>query len=82
MIGVAGGLRRSLENVREWFIKELLRQQKPELDRKIDEMLKEPKLRRIMQKYLGIGKSLGGKLGAFGRGLSIGRGLKALGKLF
>jgi hypothetical protein len=82
MIGVVGGVRRSVENTWEWIKNELMLKQKPELDKKIDQMLQPPKLKRIMQKYLGIGKSLGGKLGAIGRGLSIGKGLKAMRKLF
>ncbi len=81
MIGLAGGVRRSVEDVREWIIRELRLRQKPELDRKIDEMLKPPKASRIMLKYLGVGKEIGKKLGRIGAGTGIGRGIKLLRRL-
>jgi hypothetical protein len=72
MIGVVGQVRRSVDSIREWIIKDLIRRQKVELDRKIDEMLKPPKVNRIMLKYLGVGKNVGGKMGGYvGRGLSL-----------
>lgn len=82
MIGLAGGVRRTVEDVREWIVRELRLRQKPELDRKIDEMLKPPKVNQIMLKYLGVGKEVGKKLGRSGAGRSIGRGLRLLRRLF
>ena len=80
MMGVVGEVRRSVEQVREWFIKEFIRQQKPELDKKIDEMLKSPKLNRIMQRFM-EGMSLGARLRRGGIGKSIGKTLSSLRKL-
>jgi hypothetical protein len=77
MIGVVGDARRSVERVRDWIIEEILQRQKPELDRKVDEMLK-PKVKRLMVRYLGIGKGLGKKIGTIGKGLKIGGALRRL----
>ena len=67
MNAVVGQVRRSIEEIKDW-IKELIRLQKPELDKKIDEMLKPPK---IMVRELGLGKKFGKKIGYLGRGLSL-----------
>ena len=72
MNAVAGQVRRTVESIRDRILKDILKQQKPELDKKIDEMLKPPKVNRIMLRYLGAGKSLGRKMGgAVRRGLSL-----------
>jgi hypothetical protein len=76
MIAQKGGLGAQLQSIKDWLIKDLLKLQKPELDRKIDEMLKPPK--RIIQKYLGLGKSIGRKIKGAGLGKSISRRLKTL----
>ena len=81
MIGVVGQVRQRIESIRERIIRDLIRRQKPELDQKINEMLKPPKVNRIILKYLGIGKSLGGKIGGSGVGRTIGQGLNMLRKL-
>jgi len=81
MIGLAGSVRRTVEDVREWIIRELKLKQKPELDRKIDEMLKPPKVNQIMVKYLGVGKEIGKRLGRCGGGRSIGAGIRLLRRL-
>jgi len=82
MIGVVGGIQRSYEAVKEWVIHDIIRQQKPELDRKIDQMLKPPTERnRIMMKYLGVGKDIGKKLRRLGGGMSIGGGVRFLRRL-
>jgi hypothetical protein len=76
MISEANPLRRSIEQVREWIRHELSLRQKGELDRKIDQMLKAPKL-KTMVRHLFVGAGLGGKLGMRGLGASI-RGLRRL----
>jgi hypothetical protein len=75
MTGLAGGLKNSVGNIREWLVRELLRQQKPELDRKIDQMLRPPKLNRLMEKHLGLGKGIGKRLVRPGTGLGVGKRL-------
>jgi len=82
MMGVVGNVRRSIESIKDWVIKDLIKQQKPELDRKIDEMLKPPKVNQIMIKYLGIGMNFGKTMKRLGRGLRLGKGVKLLRKLF
>ncbi|MFH1054805.1 MAG: hypothetical protein V1744_01790 [Candidatus Altiarchaeota archaeon] len=72
MMGVVGQVRNSIESVKDWIIKDLIRLQKPELDKKIDEMLKAPK---IMVKHLHVGAGVGKKLGFAGKGLSLMRKL-------
>jgi hypothetical protein len=72
MNGVVGQVRRTITSIRERIIRDLIRRQKPELDQKIDEMLKPPKVNRIMIRFLGVGGSVGRKLGGYvGRGLSL-----------
>ncbi len=81
MMGVVGQARKTIQNIRDKIISDILRRQKPELDRKIDEMLKPPKVNRIMVRYLGIGKSFGKKITGSRVGRTIGKALKGLGKL-
>jgi len=65
MIGVVGKVRDSIFLTRNAIIREIARLQKPILDRKIDKMLKEvKKTKRIMVKYLGIGKGIGRRIGS------------------
>jgi len=72
MMGVVGQVRRQADSVRDWIVKDLLRIQKVELDRKIDEMLKPPKLNRITQKFTGRGLGVGRRIGSIARaGLSL-----------
>ena len=72
MNAAVGQVRRSVDSIKDWILKDLIRKQKPELDNKIDEMLKPPKVNRIMLRYLGAGKSIGKKMGgAVKRGLSL-----------
>jgi hypothetical protein len=76
MNAVVGGARRTVDSIKQWFVKDLLKRQKAELDAKIDEMLKPPKSIRIAIKFtgrgLGVGKRIGGMLRT---GLSIARKL-------
>jgi hypothetical protein len=78
MIGVVGEVKRSVENVKDWIIRDLLRQQKPELDKKIDEMLKPPKINQIIQRYVGNGLGFGKRMMRLGQGKSIGKALNAI----
>jgi hypothetical protein len=72
MIGVVGQARRSVDSIKEWFIKDLLKRQKVELDGKIDEMLKPPKKTRITIKFTGRGLGIGKRIGGIARtGLSL-----------
>jgi len=52
---------RSIEEIRRWIMEEIARIQKPLLDKKIDEMLKEVHVRKkvITSLFKGIGKSFG-----------------------
>ncbi|MCX6695201.1 MAG: hypothetical protein NTU61_02755 [Candidatus Altiarchaeota archaeon] len=73
MIGLASRIRDSVVSTRELIMREIAKIQKPILDRRIDEMLKEVKnARKIMVKYtgkgLGIGKRIGSKVS---RGISM-----------
>jgi len=81
MMGVVGQARQTIVNIRDKILADLIKRQKPELDKKIDEMLREPKVNRIMLKYLGVGKTFGKKLGFRGVGKKIGKALKGLRKL-
>ncbi|MFH0862879.1 MAG: hypothetical protein V1875_07625 [Candidatus Altiarchaeota archaeon] len=77
MMSVVGGIRQSAQQMKEWFLKEFVRQQEKELGGKIDQMLKSP---RIMVKFF-QGASIGGRTGRSGLGRSIGKGLRMLRKL-
>ena len=70
MMGVVGEARRSVESARDWIINEILRIQKPQLDQKIDEMLKPNRLRQKI-KHLGSGFGIGKRLKRLGAGLSL-----------
>jgi len=64
MIGVVGRVRESVASARELILREIARIQRPVLDRKIDEMLRDArKIRGIAQKYAGTGLGVGRKLG-------------------
>ena len=65
---------KSLEEIRKWIMEEIARIQKPILDRKIDEMLKELHVRKrvITSLFKGRGKSFG----RTGRFTGIGQSLK------
>jgi len=71
MMGLMGGVRRSIESIRDRIIRDLIKRQMPELNQKIDELLKPPKLNRIMIRELGLGKKIGSKIGRIGAGLSL-----------
>jgi hypothetical protein len=72
---IVGRLNKTREYVRGWIVRELLRRQKPELDERIDEMLKASRVNRMMVSELGVGKKIGSHLKGFGRGLSTLKGL-------
>ncbi|MFH1404452.1 MAG: hypothetical protein ABIH11_09310 [Candidatus Altiarchaeota archaeon] len=73
MIGVVDRVRQSIVDGKEAIIRKIREMQKPILDQKIDEMLKDAsKTQRIMVKYLGIGKGIGRRLGGF---MGVGRSL-------
>jgi hypothetical protein len=80
MMGVVGEVRRTVENVWNRIVSDIIRQQKPDLDRKIDEMLKPPRINQIMQRSI-EGSSIGRAFRRIGRGASVGRGLRAIRKL-
>jgi hypothetical protein len=77
MIGVVDKVRRSIVSSRDAVIRSIAELQKPKLDQKIDELLKDiKKVKRVTIKYLGIGRNIGGKLGSVVRaGRSILRAL-------
>ncbi len=78
MIGVMDKVRHRIVDTKNAIIEKIKQMQKPVLDQKIDSMLKDTvKNKRIMVKYLGIGKNIGKKMGGVvGKGLSLLRGLK------
>lgn len=71
MNAVVGQVRRTVESIRDKVLKDLLKRQKPELDRKVDEMLKPSKVNQIRIKFTGRGLGLGRRLSRVGRGLSL-----------
>lgn len=71
MNSIVGPVKRTIVDIKNKIIKDLLKKQKPELDKKIDEMLKKPKVNRILVRQLGIGKSMGKKMKRVGKGLSL-----------
>ena len=76
MTGVVGRVRRRVDSIRDWVVGDLIRGQKVELDRKIDEMLKPPRLNIITIKFTGRGLGVGRRIGGIARaGLSLIRGL-------
>jgi hypothetical protein len=81
LLGVVGGVKKQVDSVRDWVINDILKRQKPELDKKIDEMLKPPKVNQIMLKYLGAGKRIGKSFRGSGIGKTIGKAVKHLGLL-
>lgn len=64
---------RSIEEIRRWIMQEISRIQKPILDRKIDEMLKEAQVRKrvITSLFNGIGKGIGRPVKFRGTGQSL-----------
>ncbi|MBU0763042.1 MAG: hypothetical protein KKD39_08455 [Candidatus Altiarchaeota archaeon] len=64
-------IRRTVESIKNKLLKDLIKRQKPELDKKIDEMLKPPKLNQIMVKELGLGKRIGKSFRRIGSGFSL-----------
>ena len=76
MIGVVDRVRESIVSSKEAILRMIAEIQKPVLDRKIDEMLKEvKKTTQIAVKYSGRGLGIGRKLGSAVR---TGRRLLAL----
>lgn len=79
MISEAGPIQQSFERVREWIKRELFLKQKPELDKKIDQMLKPLKqVNKIMVWEFGLGKRFGKKLSLRGLGASLKKVLRFL----
>ena len=71
-MSVASKIRNTVRDIKDWVISDLIKQQKPELDKKLDAMLKPPKLRnQIKVKILKIGKSIGRPMKRIGAGLSL-----------
>jgi len=66
-------VKKTVESIRDWVVHDLIKRQKPELDRKIDSMLKPPKQKvpKIRLKQLGVGKRFGRKTGHRGLGLKL-----------
>ena len=62
-------INKSVQNIKKWVIGDLIKQQKPQLDKQIDEMLKPP---RIIQKVKNLGISIGRKINFRGLGKKIG----------
>jgi len=80
MIGVVDRIRTTVVSTKEYILQELARIQKPILDRKIDELLKDAsRVRRITVKYVGRGLGIGKRVGsAVRKGRSL---VKRLAKL-
>ena len=62
-------INKSVQNIKKWVIGDLIKQQKPQLDKQIDEMLKPP---RMIQKLKKLGVSIGRKINFRGLGKKIG----------
>ncbi|MBD3387727.1 MAG: hypothetical protein GF416_01650 [Candidatus Altiarchaeales archaeon] len=76
MIGVVGQVQRKVESIKDRILKDIIRLQKKELDSKIDDMLKPPKVNRITIKFIGRGLGVGKRMRGFvGKGLSLVRKL-------
>jgi len=72
MNAVVGQIRRQVTSIKDKILRDLVKTQKKELDAKVDEMLKGPKVNRVMVKYLGVGRSFGKKMGSVAsKGLSL-----------
>jgi len=74
MIGVVDKVRNSIYSSREAIMRMIAEMQKPILDQKVDEMLKEAKkTKKVIVKYagrgLGIGKRIGGGIRKTGMSL-------------
>ena len=79
MISEASPIQQSFERIRAWIKRELFLKQKPELDRKIDQMLKPLKqVNKIMVREFGLGKRFGKKLSLRGLGASLRKAMRFL----
>ncbi|MFC2163177.1 hypothetical protein ACFLRF_05800 [Candidatus Altiarchaeota archaeon] len=73
MIQAEGKLRKRIALTKDALLQKIFEKQKPVLDQKIDDMLKQaPKVNHIMVKYLGMGRNIGKRIGGL---LGVGRSL-------
>ena len=71
MNSISGPLKKTYQSMKDLILKELIKQQKPQLDAQIDEMLKPLQKTKQMVKELGLGKKIGKPLKRIGAGLSL-----------
>ena len=78
MMGVVGRVKEGIISGKQALLDKILNKQKPVLDQKIDAMLKDiRKVNRITIKALGVGASIGKRLGGVARkGASILKSLR------